>query len=321
MEPISRVPAGICVDVENYRRPRTSGRVRPSSAPDPSTIARRMGEAPTTAHRRRGGHTPSPSTGPRPAGRPRGIDDRAPITLEWPNLFAQNQVHGPDGSSRDEPLAPSNPPANPEPGPCTSPQPSPRPTHARLHEFMRRHSFAVLTSNGESGLVASHLPLLLDAARWAARPPARAHGQGQPAVARRRGRGHGRLLGAARLRLAVVVRGGGHRPDLELRRRPRLRHPPCRRGSGRAARHPAAIGGGLRGPEAEPWDFDESAPHVEQMLKAIVGFRIEITRLEGKWKLSQNHPEERRRRVIRALSRQSDGDSRAIADLMVEGPR
>jgi transcriptional regulator len=34
---------------------------------------------------------------------------------------------------------------------------------ARLHEFMRRNSFAVLTSLGEEGLVASHLPLLLDA--------------------------------------------------------------------------------------------------------------------------------------------------------------
>jgi transcriptional regulator len=33
---------------------------------------------------------------------------------------------------------------------------------AKLHEFMRRHSFAVLTSQGEDGLFASHLPLLLD---------------------------------------------------------------------------------------------------------------------------------------------------------------
>ena len=50
----------------------------------------------------------------------------------------------------------------------------------------------------------------------------------------------------------------------------------------------------------------------------VVGFRIEITRLEGKWKLSQNHPEERRRRVIRALSVQSDEDSQAVAALMAE---
>ena len=34
---------------------------------------------------------------------------------------------------------------------------------ARLHDFMRRHSFAVLTSHGEGGLFASHLPLLLEA--------------------------------------------------------------------------------------------------------------------------------------------------------------
>ena len=72
-------------------------------------------------------------------------------------------------------------------------------------------------------------------------------------------------------------------------------------------------------PRPEPWAFDESAPHVETMLKAIVGFRIEITRLEGKWKLSQNHPEERRRKVIRALAGQPDEDSQAIADLMEEG--
>ena len=39
------------------------------------------------------------------------------------------------------------------------------------------------------------------------------------------------------------------------------------------------------GPRPEPWAFDESLPHVEGLLRAIVGFRIEITRLEGKLKL------------------------------------
>jgi transcriptional regulator len=64
--------------------------------------------------------------------------------------------------------------------------------------------------------------------------------------------------------------------------------------------------------------LDESEPQVEPMLKAIVGFRIEITRLEGKWKLNQNHPVERRRRVIRVLSAQPDADSQAIAARMRE---
>jgi transcriptional regulator len=71
-------------------------------------------------------------------------------------------------------------------------------------------------------------------------------------------------------------------------------------------------------PRSEPWRFDESEPQIERMLKAILGFRIEVTRLEGKWKLSQNHPEERRRRVARALNAQPDADSQAIAGLMTK---
>ena len=34
-----------------------------------------------------------------------------------------------------------------------------------LHALMREHSFATVVSNGESGLVATHLPILLDAGR------------------------------------------------------------------------------------------------------------------------------------------------------------
>ena len=39
------------------------------------------------------------------------------------------------------------------------------------------------------------------------------------------------------------------------------------------------------------------------MLTQIVGFRIEIEKIEGKWKLNQNHPAERRQKVVRALRR------------------
>jgi transcriptional regulator len=53
-------------------------------------------------------------------------------------------------------------------------------------------------------------------------------------------------------------------------------------------------------------------------LKEIVGFEIEITRLEGKRKLNQNHPVERRRKVIEALQAQPDADSQEIARMMVE---
>ena len=72
------------------------------------------------------------------------------------------------------------------------------------------------------------------------------------------------------------------------------------------------------GPRPVPWTFDESEPHVDRLLGAIVGFRIEITHLEGKWKLSQNHPEGQRRKVIRALAARTDDDSQAIAGMMEE---
>ena len=52
----------------------------------------------------------------------------------------------------------------------------------------------------------------------------------------------------------------------------------------------------------QPWSFDSSSTFMERMLAQIVGFRIEIEQIEGKWKLNQNHPVERRRRVVRALA-------------------
>lgn len=65
-----------------------------------------------------------------------------------------------------------------------------------------------------------------------------------------------------------------------------------------------------------PWRFEREAAFARKLLAAIVGFRIELTRLEGKWKLSQNHPLERRERVIAGLHEQGDADSVAVAELM-----
>jgi transcriptional regulator len=65
-----------------------------------------------------------------------------------------------------------------------------------------------------------------------------------------------------------------------------------------------------------PWDFDPADLFVQRLATQIVGFRIEIERLEGKWKLNQNHPPERRQHVIAALRQQGWDDARQIADLM-----
>ena len=58
--------------------------------------------------------------------------------------------------------------------------------------------------------------------------------------------------------------------------------------------------------------------YVETMLKGIIGLDIAVTRLEGKFKLSQNRPATDRPGVIAALEAQSDPDSHAVARLMRE---
>ena len=65
-----------------------------------------------------------------------------------------------------------------------------------------------------------------------------------------------------------------------------------------------------------PWSFDGSGTFVERLLGQIVGFRIEVERIEGKWKLNQNHPAERRAKVIQALRERGDENAQAVAALM-----
>ena len=69
--------------------------------------------------------------------------------------------------------------------------------------------------------------------------------------------------------------------------------------------------------EPQPWHVgDAPADYVEKMLRAIVGVEIAIERIEGKFKLSQNHPERNRLGVIAGLRRRGgDGDA-ALAALM-----
>jgi transcriptional regulator len=56
--------------------------------------------------------------------------------------------------------------------------------------------------------------------------------------------------------------------------------------------------------------------YVETMLKGIIGLDIAVTRVEGQYKLSQNRPAADRPAVIAALEAQSDHDARAVAKLM-----
>src|SRR5574343_1462287 len=57
----------------------------------------------------------------------------------------------------------------------------------------------------------------------------------------------------------------------------------------------------------QPWAVSAApADYIEKMLGAIVGIEITITRLLGKWKVSQNQPAENRASLIAALEMAGD---------------
>jgi transcriptional regulator len=67
--------------------------------------------------------------------------------------------------------------------------------------------------------------------------------------------------------------------------------------------------------EAQPWALtDAPDSYIDVMLRGIVGFRFAITRLEGKWKMSQNREMKDRAGVVRGLEQRSTGDDIEIAE-------
>ena len=67
----------------------------------------------------------------------------------------------------------------------------------------------------------------------------------------------------------------------------------------------------------QPWVLKDEGPFLDRMLAQIVGFEMTINMIEGKFKLNQNHPVERQRKVITAL-RATGGDDRLTMAKMME---
>lgn len=68
---------------------------------------------------------------------------------------------------------------------------------------------------------------------------------------------------------------------------------------------------------AEPWAVtDAPESFIAAMVRGIVGLEIEIARIEGKWKVSQNRPEPDRRGVITGLRAEAAQPGQAMADLV-----
>ncbi len=69
--------------------------------------------------------------------------------------------------------------------------------------------------------------------------------------------------------------------------------------------------------EAQPWAVSDAPErYVETMLRGIVGFRFDIARLEGKWKMSQNREMKDRAGVVQGLARRGEGDDAEVAALV-----
>lgn len=69
------------------------------------------------------------------------------------------------------------------------------------------------------------------------------------------------------------------------------------------AKHEAAF--------AQPWQMDQA--YAAKLLRGIVAFEISITRLEGKFKLSQNRSERDQQQVIASLAASTDPIERELA--------
>jgi transcriptional regulator len=69
--------------------------------------------------------------------------------------------------------------------------------------------------------------------------------------------------------------------------------------------------------EAVPWAVsDAPESYIDVMLRGIVGFRFEIERLEGKWKMSQNREMRDRAGTADGLLRRGEGEDAEVAALV-----
>jgi len=186
---------------------------------------------------------------------------------------------------------------------------------AKLFDFMRTNSFAIMISNSNAGSVASHLPLLIDEKRGAngflIGHMARANQQWATAAGDVLVIFHGpheyisptwyRETGTVQTWNYATVHVYGKLTVIDDR--------------AKTSKIVEDMVGLYESEMASPWQIDH-AEKFQALLNGIVGFEIEITKMEGKWKLNQNHSIERRMRVITELETSCDENSRAIAELM-----
>jgi transcriptional regulator len=186
-----------------------------------------------------------------------------------------------------------------------------------LHEFISAHAFATLVSGADGELTASHLPVLLQRARGR-------FGTLQTHLARQNE--HWRALAAGEPVLAVMqgphayISPRWYRNPVSVptwnyvvvhaHGTPRVMDDAALREHLHAlvAKYEPSDGGWTA--HALPGDV------MEKLQRQVIGFEIEITRLQGKWKLGQNRTTEDRQGAIDGLRSSGDAESSRLAEWM-----
>lgn len=194
---------------------------------------------------------------------------------------------------------------------------------AALRELMADYGFATLVSAGAAGLVATHIPVLYD-------PPSSTQGaapNGRLIAHLARANPHAQALAGAEVLTIFVGPHGYVSPSWYAT------HPAVPTwnyaavhvyGRARLVTDEAqlrAIVARLvdkyEGGRPAPWSMAGLPErYVHGMLNAIIGVEIDIERIEGKHKLSQNRDAEDRRRVIATLGASEDAQDRLLAAYM-----
>lgn len=193
------------------------------------------------------------------------------------------------------------------------------------HAMIRAHSFGALVTLGRDGLEASHIPFVLDETVG---PLGTLRGH--------LSRANGQWKQLNSVRDALIIFQGAHTyitPSwYPLKAETGKVVPTWNYVIVHAYGRPRAIEDGAwlaqnvtdltnlhEAGRSDPWTVSDAPDDfIAGLLKGIVGIEIEISRIEGKWKASQNRPQADQAGVIAGLSGQSDEASLAIARAVAE---
>jgi transcriptional regulator len=189
---------------------------------------------------------------------------------------------------------------------------------AELHAFMRAYSFASLVTQHQGAPFASHLPFLLDAERGP-------HGTLLAHMARANPQWRDFAGGGE----ALVIFQGPHAYISPSWYETHPSVPTWNYAVVHAYGMPQVVEDlatlrhmletlvdSLEAAFAQRWGMNLPHDYLDKMMRAVVGFEIEITRLEGKLKLSQNRSEHDQNQVAEALGQSENPLDLGVAAMM-----